>query len=183
MDIRLHHLKPFPLSLRADFELPAWPYTKNMEHLALFEKYLRDLSVIRYEDSEIDDGSFDYDFAFTIEDYTSGGKKIVLPVDAYFSRVAVDPDTFKVLSWPRNRDHEADPQWLENVENNPISGDMLAWSHYNTKIILHQNMPHSLKWEPRNDGKKYDGKMEKQGSSVSSDFLGPNAPRIRGGNN
>lgn len=177
MDVRIHHNRKLPLEIRATFELPAWPYTQNPEHLELFEKYLRSLHVIRYDDSHSDPNSLKYDFAFILNDIEVGGENHVFPIDGYFSRVAVHPDTFKVLSWPRNRDHDADPQWLENVENNPISGDMLAWSHFNKKIRIHENTQKWIRWEPRDGQQKPDGQMEEQRSSTSSDFISPNAPR------
>ena len=127
MLITLYSENMFPDNLRADFELPSWPYSEDPEDREDFENYMKSLSVFRYDDSdtEIDGRNVSYPISIKLWE-----KPKQAPFYAYINSVYVD-DSFKPIIWPGG-ESESESR-LEKLRNHKIASDMLAWSHWNVK--------------------------------------------------
>ena len=126
MKIDIYHIEKLPLTTRSDFELPAWPYrTDNPKCRQVFDKYMKDLTVFYYKDSEVMYGRQNIDHPLYI-----GEDTFDYPFEAHYSSVFVDNSQFKVIDWPQN---ERTPL-LKAIKSCPIRGDMKAWDNFNIPV-------------------------------------------------
>lgn len=130
MQITMYGLRPFDFSLRKDFELPAWPYTEDPEHYKLFEKYMEELEVFRYDDSDTKVGSRYVMYPLNIKLWDAPKQT---PFQAYLNCVYVD-ENFKPISWPM--DHPRSEIMKRKLLKNPVTADLLAWSHWNVPVSV-----------------------------------------------
>lgn len=126
MIISMYSREKFPLNLRTEFELVAWPYNQDYKHL--FIKQMQDLTVFRYEDNEFDEGGRNIGYPINIG-----------PIDnseftAYYNWVAVSNDRLKVIPWPADRPEGAD--LLAKLDNNSVTKDRMAWFFWNAPVIV-----------------------------------------------
>ncbi len=128
MNITMYSFLPLADNLRTEFELPAWPYTKDKEHFELFKNYMLDNLVFYYTDSDVEapDGrklSYPHFFGFETEG-------IKWPLQAFLSNVSVDSN-FKVMQWPQDK---GETPLLTKLKECPVSKDMMAWSQWNVPV-------------------------------------------------
>ena len=189
MQIDLWHKDPLPLDLRNTFELPAWPYTEDKEFFKIFLDYMHKYSILRYHDTALSDGGKNIDYPFTF--YKVGEDEyndVKGPVYIYYSRVAVDDNEFRVQTWPMDRVSDADQKWLHSIKHHPVSGDMMAWSFWNTGPWKVTEMNHHTflrkrltldEYRREHDDERPEGEageVEEQGSEASSDVLRAERP-------
>ena len=128
MNITMYSFRPLADNLRTEFELPAWPYTKNPEHFELFKNYMLDNLVYYYTDSEVEapDGrrlSYPHFFGFETEG-------VEWPLLSFMNNVSVDSN-FKVMQWPQDK---GETTLLTKLKACPVSKDMMAWSSWNVPV-------------------------------------------------
>ena len=128
MNITMYSFRPLADNLRTEFELPAWPYTKNTDHFELFKNYMKDNLVFYYTDSDVEspDGrrlSYPHFFEFVTEG-------VEWPITAYMNNVSVDSN-FKVMQWPQDK---GETPLLVKLKKCPVSKDMMAWSSWNVPV-------------------------------------------------
>lgn len=186
MQIDLWHKDPLPLELRESFELPAWPYTEDKDFYQIFLDYMHQYTILRYQDTAIMDGDNNIDYPFTFV-RVGEDEEVKGPVYIYYSRVAVDDSEFKVQKWPMDRTADADKKWLSRVKKHAISGDMMAWSFWNTgpwlvtemnnHTFLRQRLTLDEYNRRHSDGTEAEaGEVEEQGSETGGDLLRAERP-------
>ena len=120
----MYHKEPFDLSVRGTFELPAWPHNDDQESKDEFEKYLRELTVFRYQNSQIKDYPDKIDQIINLE----FDEQLPNPFQAYYSVCLIDDEELKVRNWvemPRGK------MIMDKVKEHPIAGDMKGWDFWN----------------------------------------------------
>ena len=124
----MYGLEQLPLDMRANFELPVWPYSEDPEDIEMFQQYMRDLSVFYYIDSDtkVDNRDVSYPLSIKLWD-----KPLEAPFPAYMSSVYVD-DNFMPIKWPGGQS-ESESR-LQKLREHPIASDMFAWSNWNVKV-------------------------------------------------
>ncbi len=128
MNITMYSFRPLADNLRTEFELPAWPYTKNTEHFEIFKNYMLENLVFYYTDSDVEapDGrklSYPHFFGFETEG-------LEWPIQAFMNNVSVDSN-FKVMQWPQDK---GETPLLTKLKACPVSSDMMAWSQWNVPV-------------------------------------------------
>lgn len=169
MLITLYSFKKIPIEYRGTFELPAWPY--NKKHFKSFEKYMQDLSVFRYSDTELKDGKQDIsapiDFPF---EPIPGYDKFPWEKPCYLTEVHVTLSELKVFDWPADDGSDRGKKLLAKIREHPIAKDMKTWKRWNVpvqilgydgdlikRIILEEHLDNSLTCK----GKCYEAKLGK----------------------
>lgn len=122
LQVRLYSLKPLDSALRQTFELPVWPYFNGVDKPppAEFIKYLRDLSIVRYQDDYekhplailIDQPGFEF--------------RNMKPTRMYLTSGILDDD-YKIIRWPGGR-----RELREAVISK--TGDDFAWYDWNSPV-------------------------------------------------
>jgi len=142
MLITIYHFEQLPLNIRADFDLPAWPYTENKDHFQLFKQYMRELSVFYYSDSDNIVAGRDVSYPLFVSKVE--GELLVPPEMAYMSSVYVDRN-FRPIKWPADK---ADGRvLLTAIKNNDVTKDMLAWTNWNVPVTDIAFTPYSIRRE------------------------------------
>jgi hypothetical protein len=142
MQITLYSYKPLEVNIRSEFELPAWPYTKNPEHFKLFEDYMRYLTVFYYADSDVIVAGRDVSYPLYIK--PEGWEGVLTPPKdiAWLNSVYVDKE-YKPIKWPQDR---PDGNFLvEKMKVNDIAKDMFAWSEWNVPVKDIEFTPNSIR--------------------------------------
>lgn len=120
MQIMLYHTREFDKDVRMNFELPAWPYTDNKEHLEMFKKYLTSIGVFYYNDSVTTWGGKDLSYPTVLLD-----EKVECPFEAFHSSCFVDDNTFKIIDAPMDQNSPI----VNQVRNS--GEDIRAWGYFN----------------------------------------------------
>ena len=123
MVVNFYTFEPLDISLRSTFELPDFPYDEEGE--PAFRRYMQGLKAMRYIDDLLEYDGRDVGYAINFEISNK-----VLPVTAYFSSVAVDDETLKVIDWPRDFTTPSRPD--VDIDINQITSDNKAWFSWNT---------------------------------------------------
>ena len=127
MLITMYTKEPLPLSIRSEFDPVCWAYSEHPEDIEDFKNYMKSLTCFRYDDSDQNIEGRDVSYALHFDVV----KDQVVPFDAYISSVYVDDD-FRPIKWP-NHDQPNDPL-IKKLLRNPVSKDLLAWTHWNAKV-------------------------------------------------
>lgn len=136
MRIQMFSTKPLPNHIRAEFELPVWPYKEGPGGDVPIElrDYLKKLTIFRYEDDH-DDGRGSYLGGILIPDNEGRWpSEWESPIHCYQHLVWVDDDYLTVIKWPNDRPEgrELHKQIVQKI------GDNLAWGEFNKSVVLHR---------------------------------------------
>ena len=135
MLITMYSLEKFPNEVRSEFELPVWPYSNEEGDYEEFQKYMHELTVFRYADSDMEVDGRDVSMPLT----NLLAKEEDIPFMAFVNSVYVDDD-FVPIKWPAWQDKHN--PLIQKLASNPITSDMLAWTNWNTpvEIIYYTNL-------------------------------------------
>jgi len=125
-----------PLEIRADFELPCWPYVEGpggkIPHE--FLDYLKQYTVFRYLDDFIDDRG-NYSDAILIPDENGiWPNDWESPIDCYQHMLYIYPDTLTIAEWPS--DVSSGRELHRKIV--AVTGDNYAWAEFNKSVSLHR---------------------------------------------
>lgn len=127
MKITIYHFQPLDIDVRSNFELPAWPYTDDPDHMELFNDYLKSLTVLRYQDTILKIGNENVNYPINYEVTND----LPNPFMAFRSTLAVDDETFKIKPWPPSVKREP---LYPVLKEDAVMGDLLAWFEWNLPV-------------------------------------------------